>query len=139
MKFLDALRINPRFAEGVRRFGFRKWYERELIFSHAYLALALLALAGMLGAIEVFAGATLLLKLLDFAFIAICGATVFVAAKGYLKSLADAEWVASQAVCSACETYGRFSIELESRRTGEVRVCCKHCSNRWLIQTNAEP
>lgn len=138
MKFLDAFRINPRFAEGVRRFGFRKWYERELIFSHAYLALALLALAGMLGAIEVFGGATLLLKLVDFVFIAVCGATVFFAAKGYLKWLADAEWVASQAVCGTCETYGRFSVQHENRRAGEVHVCCKHCSHRWKIQTSPD-
>ena len=34
--------FNPPLAEGIRRFGFRKWYERELLSSHAHMLLAVL-------------------------------------------------------------------------------------------------
>jgi hypothetical protein len=134
VKFLDSLRLNPPLAEGIRRFGFRKWYERELIFSHIYLALAIVALAGMLGAIEVFSGATLLLKLLDAVFVLICGVVVFVSVQGYLLSLTHAESMANQAKCSACKTYGRLDVIAENRRDQTVQVRCKKCGHEWSIE-----
>ena len=136
MKILEWLRINPPLADGIRRFGFRKWYERELIFSHVYLALAIVAFAGMLGAIEVFEEAAIWLKLLDVAFVVICGGVVFVALQGYLVALTTAESISSQAGCSACETYGRVAVVSENKRDGTVRVRCKHCSHEWHIDAS---
>jgi hypothetical protein len=135
VKFLDSLRLNPPLVEGVRRFGFRKWYERELIFSHIYLALAIVALAGLLGAIEVFAGATLLLKMMDIAFVLICGAAVYVSVQGYLLSLTNAEGIASQATCGECKTYGRIETISEDPQEGAVQVRCKKCGHHWTIHT----
>jgi hypothetical protein len=134
VRFLDALRINPSFTEGVRRYGFRKWYERELLFSHLYLVLALLALAGMLGAIEVFSGATLILKLIDVAFVLICGAVVFVSVQGYLWSLASAESIANQATCSQCNAYGRIEALYKEERDSAIVVRCKKCEHTWQIE-----
>ena len=42
-------------AEYIHRHGFRRWYERQLIESHAYLALAFVALILLLSGIEVLA------------------------------------------------------------------------------------
>jgi hypothetical protein len=134
VKFLDSLRLNPPLAEGIRRFGFRKWYERELIFSHLYLALAIVALAGMLGAIEVFSGATLLLKILDAAFVLICGAVVFVSVQGYLLSLVSAESMANQAKCSSCQSYGRLDVVTDDQHDNTVSVRCKKCGHHWTMQ-----
>jgi Zn ribbon nucleic-acid-binding protein len=134
VKFLDSLRLNPPLAAGIRRFGFRKWYERELIFSHIYLALALMALAGLLGAIEVFSGATPLLKLLDAAFVLICGVVVFISVQGYLLSLTHAESMANQAKCSSCHAYGRLDVISEDRREETVHVRCKKCGHHWTME-----
>lgn len=125
--------MNPPLAEGIRRAGFRKWYERELIFSHVYLALALLALAGMLGAIEVFADATLAEKLLDVAFVLICAVVTFYAVRAYLLALAAAESVAHQATCANCSAYGRIEVQSEDRREARVDVRCKRCGHAWSI------
>mgnify|MGYP003454209120 CR=1 FL=1 len=38
----------------IRRIGFRKWYERELLQSHANLVLLLLATLGLLGCAEAY-------------------------------------------------------------------------------------
>ncbi len=45
-------------AEYIHRHGFRRWYERQLIESHAYLALAFVALILLLSGIEVLGGGT---------------------------------------------------------------------------------
>ncbi len=37
----------------IQRYGFRRWYERQLIESHAYLALGFVALIMMLAGVEV--------------------------------------------------------------------------------------
>ena len=39
-------------AEGIRKHGLRKWYERELLLSHAHLALCIISVIGVLGAFE---------------------------------------------------------------------------------------
>ncbi len=41
-------------ARSIRRLGFRKWYERELLRSHANLVLLLLATLGLLASAEVY-------------------------------------------------------------------------------------
>ena len=39
-------------AVGIRKFGFRKWYERELLQGHAHLVLTLLCMLGVFAAAE---------------------------------------------------------------------------------------
>jgi hypothetical protein len=34
-------------ADGIRKHGFRKWYERELLQSHAHLVLTFLSVLGL--------------------------------------------------------------------------------------------
>ena len=43
-------RLNLRLAEGIRRVGFRKWYERELLSSHAHMLLAFLCVIALMPA-----------------------------------------------------------------------------------------
>jgi hypothetical protein len=134
VRFLDSLRLNPPFAEGTRRFGFRKWYERELIFSHLYLALAVLSLAAMLGAIEAFAQATPLMKLVDVACALISGVVLYGSIQGYLESLSNAESLANQTTCTECKTYGRIEALVTERSEDTVLVRCKRCDHRWRVE-----
>ena len=39
-------------AAGIRKLGFRKWYERELLRSHAHMALTFVCMIGVLAAFE---------------------------------------------------------------------------------------
>ena len=39
-------------AEGIRKHGFRKWYERELTRSHVHMALTFICMIGVLAAFE---------------------------------------------------------------------------------------
>lgn len=133
MDVLSALRLNPPLAEGIRRFGFRRWYERELIFSHVYLALALVALAGLLGSIELFSDAGVAGKLIYTAFVCICAAVVFFAVQGYLLALSDAESMANQARCARCQSYGQ--LELTGQSADAVHVRCRKCGHGWVMHT----
>ncbi len=125
--------FNPRLAEGVRRFGFRKWYERELLSSHAHLLLTLLSSIALIGMLEVFKGGSLEEKLLDVLLFVASGCIGLWALRRYLFLLMYAEEVANQASCPDCGAYARFDVVSEDRRSGQLGVCCRACRHGWTI------
>lgn len=136
MRSMNPLRGNPlnsRLAEGVGRVGFRKWYERELLSSHAHLVLVLLSAIGMMASIEAFGGASITEKLIDVLFIIICAAIGLWALRRYLFLLMRAEEIANQANCAGCGEYGRFNVVAENRTLNETEVCCRKCAHKWII------
>lgn len=119
-------------ADGIRKHGFRKWYERELLQGHGHLVLAFLSSVGLLAAFEgLFSFHGLADKLMDLASIALCGAVGIWSLRRYLFLLMHAEAVAHQAQCPACQTYARFDMEQERPR--QLTVRCRHCQHRWQI------
>ncbi len=121
-------------ADGIRKHGFRKWYERELISSHAHLVLTVLATLGLLGSFEVFdRGASVGDQLVTVASVLACSAIGLWALRRYLYLLAHAEAVANQAVCPQCATYARLELTAEQPAADAVRVRCRHCEHRWSL------
>lgn len=123
-----------RLAEGIRKHGFRKWYERQLMRSHAHLVLVLICMVGILVAME----ATLRFRswtdqIVDGASLLLCVGVGLWALRRYLSLLLQAENAARQAVCQACRTYGRLDL-LQSDASGDrVRVQCRKCDHTWNI------
>ncbi len=128
--------FNPTLADGIRRFGFRKWYERELLSSHAHMALALLASVAMIASFEAFHGGNLGEKLLDVLFVLISGAVALWALRRYLYLLMHAEEMANQANCGQCKAYGQLQVSNDARVGAQrlIPVCCKRCGFRWDMQ-----
>jgi formate dehydrogenase maturation protein FdhE len=126
--------FNPPLAEGVRRFGFRKWYERELLSSHAHLLLTLLSSVALIGLLEAFQDASPSDKLLNVLLFIASGAIGLWALRRYLYVLTHAEAVANQANCPACGTYARFEVMGEDRRSGQIVVRCRACRQEWTIE-----
>jgi formate dehydrogenase maturation protein FdhE len=126
--------FNPPLAEGVRRFGFRKWYERELLSSHAHLLLTLLSSVALIGLLEAFQDASPSDKLLNVLLFIASGAIGLWALRRYLYLLTHAEAVANQANCPACGTYARFEVMGEDRRSGQIVVRCRACRQEWTIE-----
>lgn len=121
-------------AEGLRKHGFRKWYERELLSSHVHMVLLLLCTIGLLAAFEVYSrSAPLADQLIDVGAVMLFAVVGVWALRRYLYLLMHAEQVANQAVCANCKTYGRFSLVEESRQRGEVKVRCSKCAHEWAI------
>jgi hypothetical protein len=126
--------------DAIRARGFRRWYERQLYESHAYLITGFLSLVMLaivleyVGFRESFAGLVLLLVT------AACGAALCIFAwRRFTALLFRAEFLAGQAVCPRCKEYARFTV-VDSRRAPEspvgcaLRVRCRACSEEWTMR-----
>lgn len=125
--------LNRELADGIRKVGFRKWYERELLSSHAHMLLALLCTIALMAILELFQGGTLAEKLVDVGLFLVSGALALWALRRYLYLLSHAEAVADQANCSSCTEYGRLTVVEEDRRNGQLRVRCRKCDHEWTL------
>jgi len=123
-------------AEGIRKHGFRKWYERELISSHAHLLLTLCCAIGLFATFELYSrSAAASEQLTDFGAVLLLSAVGVWSLRRYLYLLMHAEATAHQAVCPHCKTYGRFTLAREDEPHHEVRVRCRHCEHEWPIES----
>jgi hypothetical protein len=124
-------------ARTIRRLGFRKWYERELLQSHMHLVLLLLSTLGLLGSAEAYSLRLSIGSQLGVLACALASAVIGVwALRRYLYLLAHAEFVADQAVCRGCDTYAKWEVEESAEDPGgaRLRVRCRRCGHRWLIE-----
>ena len=118
-----------RLADGIRKHGFRKWYERELTQSHVRLFLL------PLSSFELFSSKRPLAEQLDnIVVLLLCTGIGLWALRRYLYLLMHAEAIASQAVCPACESYGRLQLVQDGQRNERVKVQCRGCAHEWHIQ-----
>ena len=123
-----------RLPDGLRKHGFRKWYERELIQSHVHLVLTLGCTLGLLGTAEVFSsGAPLPVVLGNVLAVVACAGIGLWALRRYLYLLMHAEETANQAVCPSCATYGRIQLVAENQAEQRITVRCRACGQHWSM------
>ena len=133
-------------SEGIRKKGFRGWYERQLIEAHLYLISGFLCLIMVIASLEGFSlrtpGWETLLR-----FIAMLGGSALClwAIKRYLVMLDFAEYAAERSVCEKCAAYGGLDPgSATAHRTGKqdedgeviaapVSVRCRKCGHQWSI------
>lgn len=125
--------------DALRNGGFRRWYERQLIESHAWLVTAFLALIMMALALETIEFGASIANALVLVLIAAGGGWLVVfAILRFRMLLARAELLAVQAVCAECRSYGRFEV-LQARDSREaisgrsLRVRCRACAHEWQM------
>ncbi|MBX3611138.1 MAG: hypothetical protein KF871_14700 [Hydrogenophaga sp.] len=128
--------LNRPLADGIARLGFRKWYERELLSSHAHMLLAVLAVIAMLASAEAMRGAPLHERLLDVLMAIASGGIGYWALRRYMYLLMHAEEMANQASCAACQSYGQLRLADAFNVKGAdapryVPVCCKRYGHAW--------
>ena len=124
-------------ADGIRKHGFRKWYERELLQSHAHLVLTFCCMVGLFAVFEGMGRRRDWAdQAQDLATIVLCAVVGVWALRRYLYFLNHAEATAHQADCPQCRAYGRFNLEAEEAADADTRmlhVCCRQCGQRWTI------
>lgn len=121
---------------GLRKHGFRKWYERELLRSHGHLALTFICLIGVVAAFESMTDGHGWVDRFDDALVVLlCGATGLWALRRYLYLLMNAEAVAHQADCPACGTYARFKLVKADAAGERALVGCRKCGHEWTISS----
>ena len=131
-------------ADRIRKFGFRRWHERQLIEAHASLVTAFLGVIMVAVCMDQFhwrdAGfKPLTLLALIVAGIALCFKTVTF----YFKVLFRAEHFAAQAVCGGCGIYGVIEVltasapgapDLAGAASGDwLKVRCRKCGHGWTM------
>ncbi|HVE50585.1 MAG TPA: hypothetical protein VNG69_13340 [Casimicrobiaceae bacterium] len=125
--------------DALRQRGFRRWYERQLIESHAYLVTGFLSLIMMAIALETLAFRESIANAIILCVIALCGGALCIFAWNRFKSvLFAAEALAEQAVCTQCRTYGRFEV-MDARASSAalfgraLTVRCRKCQHCWRM------
>jgi hypothetical protein len=123
----------------LRKHGFRRWYERQLYESHAYLVTAFLCLILVATAAELYpADDTAARKLLVLAIAAGAAVLCLYAWRRFSALLLRAEALAEQATCRSCRSYGKFdvvsSLPVPQSPAGErVSVRCRKCCRQWVM------
>jgi hypothetical protein len=131
-------------ADYIQRHGFRRWYERQLIESHAYLALAFVALILLLSGIEVLSDAKGGLSYLaTLSAAALGGVLMLIAWRRFTVLLSRAEQFAEGATCRDCAAWGKFKVlgqetateddPPEAGRPHWLRVRCTQCGHEWRL------
>ncbi|NJD87816.1 MAG: hypothetical protein FIB05_07365 [Betaproteobacteria bacterium] len=135
-------------ASRIRRMGFRKWYERQLIDSHLSFTTCFLCGIVVASCLEALSFAEFGWKpasLLALVFGAI--ALGWYSWRRYITVLERAEVYGSRSTCPACRTYARFDV-LASGHASEgpyldpeakplpypwLRVRCRQCGTAWRM------
>lgn len=134
-----------RVDQAIAKQGFRRWYERQLIESHAFLVTCVLCMIAVAGTVEVFFDLENTLARAGTMVGAFAAGAVALHAWGrYREIMERAEWVGDHATCSACQTYARFRVLDSAPRPADpesgvaadvptLSVECKQCGHRWVI------
>lgn len=129
----------------IRRIGFRRWYERQLVYSHAYLVGALFGLILLLAGYESLDH----LRGTPMYFVAIflgaagAGIVMVISWRRFTTLLERAERFAGAAACPQCRAWGAFDVIAaervsdddppESGRPHWLRVKCRKCGTDWRV------
>ncbi len=120
-------------ADSMRRLGFRRWYERQLVDGFACMVTAVLCAILILVCVEAanfLAPNARLAWLLVICFVA--GAAMITTLRRFLTVLARAERYGVHSHCSACGAYARFEL-LAEEPAGVLRVRCRQCRHEWCL------
>lgn len=128
--------MDNRLFEHFKRIGFRKWYERQLLSSHAHMVLAFLSVIAVVGAMEAFRTSQGDTQLANVLFVVLGAGIGAWAMRRYAFLMMRAEQAADQASCPDCGDYGRFQVVGHRPRQQEIDVRCRRCSRGWIFSAN---
>ncbi len=117
-------------ARSIKKLGFKRWYERQLIESHAWLVTCLLCGVAIAASLEMVnlkdPGATIV----TLAFVFVAGLIVMHGLRRYQRLRLLAEQLASHSTCPGCSAYAKFRAMDENPR---MRVQCRKCGHEWTL------
>lgn len=135
-------------SASIRKIGFRKWYERQLIDCHLALVTCFLSgivVAALLESVNVLEPGWRPITMLGFVFLGVV--VGWQSWRRYITVLERAERYGQRSTCPSCNTYARFDVLATGldRDPGEVavavaplqaawlRVKCRKCGTSWRM------
>lgn len=128
-------------ADTIRKQGFRRWYERQLIEGHLCLVTVVLALIMFAAGFELLSVRETVADLFVDSALVIGGAAVaWFAWLRYASTMMLAEWVGEQANCPGCRRHGFRAVPLgevppqyAATPRRQVVASCRKCGHYWCI------
>ena len=130
----------------MRKLGFRKWYERQLIESHLYLVTCFLGIIMAASAAELSGRRESLGDLLLVAGLGLAGCVLSLFGwQRYKRIMVVAEHIGDHATCVQCNAYAKFTVvdagralhaepvDIEDAEEVWLKVECRKCGNKWTI------
>jgi len=134
-------------SEGIRKIGFQRWYERQLIEGHLYMISGFLCLIMVIASFEDFNQRMPVWEtFVRLAAVTVGSVVCLWAFRRYLVMLNLAEYVAERSVCGKCAVYGGLDLSSvgisRAQKRGEdgegvlasVCVRCRKCGHEWTIE-----
>jgi hypothetical protein len=133
-------------AARIGKIGFRRWYERTLIESHAYLVTCFLGMILIATAFEFGQHTLMSWQGLSRMMLGIGGGAICIVAwLRYRQLMVVAENLSDRATCNACKHYAKFEVLAHGPRSFEeaaslavrpeqypwLKVRCKKCGHIW--------
>lgn len=119
-------------AQGIRKHGFRRWHERQLLIGHGWLAITLIAAVAAFATLESLIDSEQLSdRLANLGAFAILGGVTVISLQRFLAHLIRAQRAGAQARCTECDTFGRIEALTEDPQGRWVRVRCRQCGHQW--------
>lgn len=124
-------------AARIRKQGFHRWYERQLIEAHASLVTAFLCVIVVAVCVDQFRWREGGFKPLMMMALVVAGVLICIKAVGvYFRVLFRAEHVAQQVNCGQCAAYGAISVLTHSAAAADdewLRARCRKCGHEWTV------
>lgn len=132
----------------IRRLGFRKWYERELIKCHAALVTCFLCGLTVASLLEFVGGEEFGWRPMSMMAIVIAAVVLgWFSWRAYITILQRAELYGQRSNCPQCRAYGRFNVletGLDTHPTEAaeavaplqaawLKVQCRKCGTAWRM------
>ena len=129
-------------AEGIRKLGFRRWYERQLIESHGFLVTGFLSMIAVLACLEELGPRASVRSLGLVLLIVACGALCAWSLRRYQAILMRAERLGEHSVCGHCGVYGALDVVQAGGgpdtpgmdRPDWLQVRCRRCAHQWTME-----
>jgi hypothetical protein len=125
----------------ISSLGYRRWYEKALIESHAWLVTGLLCLVVGAAGLELISGERVSGKfLLDGLLIAAGFGGAWVCWRSYAKTMILAETVGAQANCPQCRRLGFKVVQPAPSlavRPVTLQVVCPKCQAQWKVSIDS--
>lgn len=120
-------------AKSIRKIGYRRWYERQLVESHLWLVTCVVALVMTASGMELFGlGRGAAERVFDVALILSGLMLSWVGWRRYARLMMAAQFIGEQADCPSCGRHG-FRVGADAGSTRTLDACCPRCAHHWPI------